>query len=68
MGPGYEKMGLLMHDSCDEKRAEKIFILYKRVYYVLQVAFVVSIYKIRYTRGIRYNGQGSTAARARYPR
>lgn len=53
-------MGLLMDDSCDEKGAEKkrrIFILYKRTYYVFQVAFVVSIYKIRYTRGLGTMGR-----------
>lgn len=33
-------------------RQKKNFILYKRAYYVFQVAFVVSIYKIRYTRGL----------------
>lgn len=52
-------MGLLMDESCDEKGDEKkrIFILYKRTYYVFQVVFVVSIYKIRYTRGLGTMGR-----------
>jgi hypothetical protein len=59
MGSGYEKRGLLTDGSCDEKAEERrIFILHKRVYYVFQVAFVASIYKRRYTRGLGTKGRG----------
>ena len=34
------------------------FILYKRVYYVLQVVFVASIYTRTYTRGLGTKGRG----------
>jgi len=34
------------------------FILYKRVYYVLQVVFVASIYKRTYTRGLGTKRRG----------
>jgi hypothetical protein len=47
MGPGYEKEGLLLHGSCDEREKKGgNFILYKRVYCVFQVAFVASIYRV----------------------
>lgn len=63
------RKGALRDDSCDEKGEVKgIFILYKRTYYVFQVVFVASIYKIRYTRGLRTMGRGSVAMRVCYPR
>jgi len=50
------------------KRAKKgDFILYKRVYYVLQVVFVASIYKRTYTRGLGTKGRGSVSGRGCYP-
>jgi hypothetical protein len=50
--PARRKWGSLCTILVMKREQKKIFILYKRAYYVFQVAFVVSIYKIRYTRGL----------------
>jgi len=55
-------------DGSSMKRDKKGgFILYKRVYYVLQVVFVASIYKRTYTRGLGTKGRGSVSWRGCYP-